>query len=149
VNMTYKTTFYLTPIDVKRTEQVDLQDTQLVKIKLTEDEYPIPFHRTNLFAVIMAFVVTFILLLVIFYYVLKRREDRYYRKPEEEEAKEDVEVETTSSFGAAGEMGSDGDDAGDGPEEQEDEVEDEIDRLLRESAENGDVAAGAEGKEED
>ena len=156
VNMTYKTTYYLTPIDVRRTEQVDLSKSQVLEIKLTKDEYPIPFYRTNLFAIIMAFVITFVVLVVVFYYVLKRREQRYGHKPPEAEEGKAPEADEEGAPGQEGAQdakdedgipvvrepsgpakGNAGDAAEGGKPGDGEEVEDEIDRLIKESAEDG------------
>ena len=146
VNMTYKTTYYLTPIDVRRTEQVELNSSQVLEVKLTEDEYPIPFYRTNLFAIIMAFVITFVVLIILFYYILKRREQKYYREAPEEEVEKAPGKEEAAPEGEGEGEGEDEDDdvpavkqpagpSGEGAEAAADEepVEDEIDRLLKES----------------
>ncbi len=151
VNMTYKTTYYLTPIDVRRTEQVDLQSSQVIEVKLTEDEYPIPFYRTNLFAIIMAFVITFVVLVLMFYYVLKRREERYNHEVAEEAGEKAPEEEgIDAKEGAGSKEDADTEEGVDvipvvkepaapaketpNEDEVEDEVEDEIDRLIKESS---------------
>ena len=59
-NMSFTTTYYLTPIDVSNSENVELVDNYLVRYKLTTDEYQIPFYKTNLFWVILVIVLLII-----------------------------------------------------------------------------------------
>ena len=62
-NMSFTSTYYLTPIDVSKSESVDLNGNYLVRYKLTTDEYQIPFYTTNLFWVILVIVLLIIGLL--------------------------------------------------------------------------------------
>jgi hypothetical protein len=142
VNMTYKTTYYLSPIDVRRTEQVDLDSSKVLEVKLSKDEYPIPFYRTNLFAIIMAFVITFVVLILVFYYVLKKREQRYNDKAVDEEKEEEERVPERDDavpeaedddIPVVKEPAGPSMEGPKGAEADEEEVEDEIDRLLNEN----------------
>jgi hypothetical protein len=71
VNMTFSTTQHLTQIDVKHSRDVDLSEDVLVRFKLTEDEYPLPFLKTNLFWIILMFVLLIILVIYLVYRVSK------------------------------------------------------------------------------
>jgi hypothetical protein len=72
VNMSYTTTYYLTPIDVDKSENVDLMNSSLeVKFNLGDDDYPIPFYKTNLFWVILVIV---LLILAIVFLIYKMRQ---------------------------------------------------------------------------
>ncbi len=72
VNMSYTTTYYLTPIDVSKSERVDLANSSTtVLFDLTKDDYPIPFYKTNLFWVILAIVL--LVLLIVFLFMRLRK----------------------------------------------------------------------------
>jgi len=71
VNMSYTTTYHLTPIDVSKSKNVDLMNSSLeVKFDLGQDDYPIPFYKTNLFYVILVIV---LLILGIVFLIYKMR----------------------------------------------------------------------------
>ena len=81
-NMSYKTTYYLTPIDVSKSEQVDLSGDYLAKFDLGKDDYPIPFYKTNLFWVILVIV---LLILGLVFLIYKMRKPPVEDIPEEGE----------------------------------------------------------------
>ena len=71
VNMSFTTTYYLTPIDVAKSKNVDLMNSSVdVRFDLTDADYPIPFYKTNLFYVILVLV---LLILAIVFLIYKMR----------------------------------------------------------------------------
>jgi len=70
VNMTYRTTYYWTPINIARKVPVSLTASTLVEIKLKDTEYPIPFYKTNMFIAILVFVIIVVVILLLVYYFL-------------------------------------------------------------------------------
>jgi hypothetical protein len=82
VNMSYTTTYYLTPIDVSKSKSVDLLNSSVeVKFDLTDSDYPIPFYKTNLFYVIL---VIALLILGIVFLIYKMRKAPVADEPGEE-----------------------------------------------------------------
>jgi len=74
VNMSYTTTYYLTPIDVSKSKNVDLMNSSIeVKFNLGKGDYPIPFYKTNLFWIILVIV---LLILLIVFIILRQRQGR-------------------------------------------------------------------------
>jgi hypothetical protein len=70
-NFSYKTTYYLTPIDVSKSEMVTLSDDYIASFKLSQDDYPIPFYKTNLFWVILVIVLLILGLVFLLYRMRK------------------------------------------------------------------------------
>jgi len=71
VNMSFTTTYYLTPIDVAKSKNVDLMNSSVdVRFDLTDADYPIPFYKTNLFYIILVIV---LLILGIVFLIYKMR----------------------------------------------------------------------------
>jgi hypothetical protein len=83
VNMSYTTTYYLTPIDVDKSNNVDLINSSVeVKFDLSDSDYPIPFYKTNLFYVILVIV---LLILGIVFLIYKMRKAPVADEPVKEE----------------------------------------------------------------
>ena len=59
------TTQHMTSIEVERSEDLTLNGTMTLQFDLNGEEYPIPVYRTNLFLVILLFVVTVTVLLLL------------------------------------------------------------------------------------
>ena len=70
VNMTFRTTWHLTRIDIVKGQYLDLTANQTVTFKFTNDEYPLPFYKTNLFWIILLII---ILAILIVFLLLKMR----------------------------------------------------------------------------
>ncbi len=91
VNMSYTTTYYLTPIDVDKSKNVDLMNSSLeVKFDLGKDDYPIPFYKTNLFYVILVIV---LLLLGIVFLIYKMRKAGMEGEGEEPAQEDEAELD--------------------------------------------------------
>jgi hypothetical protein len=74
VNMSYRTTYHMTAIDVAKTEKVTLSASMTLRLSMDDSDYPLPFAKTNLFKTILAFIVMLVVLLVLTYLiVLKAR----------------------------------------------------------------------------
>ena len=169
-NMSFTTTYYLTPIDVSRSENVTLSANYLVRIKLTTDEYQIPFYMTNLFWVILVIV---LLIIGLIFLLLRMRkaamtddkviegEPIEYNHSDLDDLLEDMDTNTSIAAGAAAGTAA-GTAAGDGsdPEEYSDddleeaendevEEEDDEDKADEEPQEYSDDDLENEEKEED
>jgi hypothetical protein len=155
IKMTFRTTYYLTEIDVSKDKPVDLTDSMTIRFDLGEDDYPIPFTKTNLFAIIMAFIITVFLLLLLTYAV--HRKGRIAKEMEEEEAlwkeKEGVEEDEEADELEDEDLDEEDEEPEEAAEEEEPEVEssgDEeegIDKMLSDMEEDADTEDSDEGKE--
>jgi len=164
-NMSFTTTYYLTPIDVSRSENVTLSANYLVRYKLTTDEYQIPFYMTNLFWVILVIV---LLIIGLVFLLLRMRKaamegDEVIEDGSIESSRsdlddllEDMDASTSISAGAAAGTAA-GDDSepeeysDDDLEEAEDDEVDEEDEADDEPEEysDDDLEEEDEEKEED
>ncbi len=168
VNMSYTTTYYLTPIDVSKSEYVDLMNSSLeVKFDLSKDDYPIPFYKTNLFWIILVIVLLILGIVFLIYRMRKADQEPTDAPPEEgEEGLEDLldDLENGGSGGsiAAGAAGgaavaeySDDDLEEVSIDEDDDEPEEYSDEDLEEAAEEKpeeepeEAAEDEEGSEEE
>ncbi len=109
VNMTFRASYLMTPIDVSKAEELDLDANQTVIFNLDDDEYPLPIYKTNLFWFVL---VIALLLAAIVLLLYKLRTGGREREEDNDEPEEDHD-------------GSD--EEGDGSEEVEDEHEREND----------------------
>ncbi len=172
-NMSFKTTYYLTAIDVSKSEQVDLSGDYIASFKLTKDDYPIPFYKTNLFWVILVMV---LLILGLVFLLYRMRKAALEGEPVDDEGKpieynsedlddllEDIGATGSIAAGAAaGAAAASGDDAepeeysdddleeedeGEGKDEGDEEPEEYSDEDLEEG-ESEDEGEADEGSEE-
>jgi len=67
VNMTFRTTWHLTRIQIEKGEDVDLSSNQTVTFKFTKDEYSLRFYKTNLFWLLLLFVIMLVLIVFLIY----------------------------------------------------------------------------------
>ena len=84
INMTFKATYYLTQIHVSRVVPIGLTSSMTVEIKFKDTEYPIPWYKTTLFSVVLAYVLSFAVLCVVFYMILRRYAERTSQAKEAE-----------------------------------------------------------------
>jgi hypothetical protein len=91
VNMSYTTTYYLTPIDVAKSKNVDLTNSSLeVKFDLGKTDYPIPFYKTNLFYVILVIVLLILGIVFLLYRMRKAGVEEGGEEPTEEGELDDL-----------------------------------------------------------
>jgi hypothetical protein len=67
VNMSFRTTWHLTRIQIEKGEDVDLSSNQTVTFKFTKDEYSLRFYKTNLFWLLLLFVIMLVLIVFLVY----------------------------------------------------------------------------------
>ena len=88
VDMTLRTTYRLSNIDVSMSKEVDLDDSQTLRFDLDDTQYPIPVYKTNLFWVVLA-----IILLSLVIILLARSSIMLARGSEGPVTDEDVDIE--------------------------------------------------------
>ncbi len=92
VVMTLNTTQHMTPIEVERSEDLTLNGTTTLKFDLTSEEFPIPVYRTNLFLVILLFMVTVVVLLLLTRTLVARERAKAVPEQVEDEPSDTVDL---------------------------------------------------------
>ncbi len=92
VRIALTTTQQMTAIEVDRSEDLALNETMTLQFDLTGEEYPIPMYRTNLFLVIILFVVTVVVLMFLMRTLVSRERANALSHVEEERPSDTVDL---------------------------------------------------------
>jgi len=70
VEISFRTTYYMTDVDISKTKKIDLDASKTLRFDLKE--YPPPFYLTNLFFFVLSTIVIVVALLWLFHFVLSK-----------------------------------------------------------------------------